>query len=352
VATAAILPAILYMLTVTVGVVLLVHASPTIPFKRETVDWAKLLWVLPAFLPSITLVVVLLSMQYSANMAAFWGILVIVVLSALRPRRYRLSLKGLSDGLRDGALAGAQLGLILAAIGIIVQMMVTTGLGTQLGRLMIEMSGNSREIALLLGMAIAILIGMGLPTPAAYSLCAIVMIPSLIDVGVEPLVAHFFGFYFAVYSAFTPPVAVGVLMAVRISRGSFAGTVIETFKLGAVCTLLPFFLVAYPNALKFPNFTLETMVAAGLLIVSTVMLSAFVYGTFLGKLSRVQRAYLLLGPLASLAYYSLRQPWLAWLPLALALSFLLYRVGRPGVRLRSIPARSLMGTDEASLIET
>jgi TRAP-type uncharacterized transport system fused permease subunit len=80
-------------------------------------------------------------------------------------------------------------------------------------------------------MAIAIVIGMGLPTPAAYSLCAIVMIPSLIDVGVDPLVAHFFGFYFAVYSAFTPTVAVGVLMAVRISGGSFAGTVVETSSL-------------------------------------------------------------------------------------------------------------------------
>jgi hypothetical protein len=131
---------------------------------------------------------------------------------------------------------------------------------------------------------------------------------------------------FAVYSAFTPPVAVGVIMAVRISGGSFAGTVIETFKLGAVCTLLPFFLVAYPNALKFPNLAGETMIAAGLLIVSTVMLSGSVYGTFLGRLSRVQRGYMLLGPLASLVYYSLRQAWLAWLPLALALSFLLYRL--------------------------
>lgn len=336
IASAAVMPAVLYMLSVTIGVIMLVHASPTIPYRRETVDWAKLWWVLPSFVPSITIVIVLLSMQYSANMAAFWGITALIGLSLARPKRFRPTLGGLAVGLRDGALAGAQLGLILAAIGIIVQMLVTTGLGTQLGRLMIIASGNNKEIALVLGMFIAILIGMGLPTPAAYSLCAIVMIPSLIDVGVDPLVAHFFGFYFAVYSAFTPPVAVGVLMAVRISGGTFGGTVVQTFKLGAVCTLLPYFLVAYPNALDFPNYTVETLTAALLLVISTTMVSASLYGSFMGRLNAGERVYLLLGPIASLAFYSLRWPWLALLPLAFALLFVFYRFVRAPRSSRSV----------------
>ncbi|MGN2393399.1 TRAP transporter large permease subunit, partial [Pelomicrobium sp. G1] len=111
----------------------------------------------------------------------------IIGFSLLRPKKYRPSIKGIVLGLRNGALAGAQLAIILAAIGVIVQMLVTTGLGTLFSRLMIDLSGNSLEIALLLGMAITIFIGMGLPTPAAYSLAAIVVIPSLIDVGVDPL---------------------------------------------------------------------------------------------------------------------------------------------------------------------
>ncbi len=326
VATAAILPAMLYMLTVTVGVALLVHASPTIPFKRETIDWGKLLWVLPAFLPSITLVIMLLSMQYSASMAAFWGILVIVSLSVLRPKRYRPSFESLLNGLRDGALAGAQLGLILAAIGIIVQMLVTTGLGTLFGRLMIDLSGNNQVIALLLGMAITIVIGMGLPTPAAYSLAAIVMIPSLIDVGIDPLAAHFYGFYFAVFSSFTPPVAVGCLMAARISGGSFMRTCIECFKLGGVCILLPFFMVAFPNSLQFPNFTADTLINTGLLCVSTIMFAATIYGGLVGRLTTTERAYMLSGPIFTLLYYKLLIGWMAWVPVAALLGFIVNRV--------------------------
>ncbi len=326
IAAAAILPAFLYMFTLALGIFALVQASPHIPFERQKVDWEKFLWVLPSFIPSITLVIVLLLMRYSASMAALWGIGALVGLSYLRPKKYHPRLRELIHGFRDGALAGAQLAVILAAIGVIVQMLVTTGLGLLFGRLMIDLSGGSHLIALLLGMVIVIIIGMGLPTPAAYSLAAIVMIPSLIDVGIEPLAAHFYGFYFAVFSSFTPPVAVGCLMASRISKGSFMGTCIECYKLGAICLLLPFFMVAFPNSLRFPNFTAETLIATGLLCVSTVMLSATIYGGLIGRLSKAERAYMLLGPIFTLLYYKYLVAWMAWIPMVLLVAFFAYRV--------------------------
>jgi TRAP transporter 4TM/12TM fusion protein len=325
IAAAAILPAFLYMFTLAMGVWALVQASPHIPFERQRVDWRKFFWVLPAFLPSIGLVIALLSLRYSANMAALWGIAVLVVMSYLRPKAYQPRLRDLLHGFRDGALAGAQLAVILAAIGVIVQMLVTTGLGTLFGRLMIDVAGDNQVIALLLGMAITIVIGMGLPTPAAYSLAAIVIIPSLIDVGIDPLAAHFYGFYFAVFSSFTPPVAVGCLMASRISGGSFTGTCIECFKLGGVCMLLPFFMVAFPNSLQFPNLTPETLTNTGLLCVSTVMFAATIYGGLIGRLSTIERAYMLLGPLFTLLYYTFLVAWMAWVPLLALLTFFVYR---------------------------
>ena len=328
VVAAAILPALLYMFTLAIGVYALIQASPKIPYERQKVNWEKILWILPGFLPSIALVVILLSMRYSAGMAAIVGIIAIVGLSFVRPRRYRPSIGGIVQGLRDGALAGAQLAVILAAIGIIVQMLVTTGLGTLFSNLMIYISGNSLELALLLGMVICMVIGMGLPTPAAYSLAAVVVIPSLIDVGVNPLAAHFYGFYFAVFSSFTPPVAVGVMMASRIAGGSFKRTCYETFKLGGICMLLPFFFVAFPNSLQFPDYTTETLIATVLLCVSTMMLAGAIYGGFMGKLTKGERLYMLSGPLASLYYYHSREPWLAWLPIMLLIGFCLFRLAR------------------------
>ncbi|MEO5766255.1 MAG: TRAP transporter fused permease subunit [Casimicrobiaceae bacterium] len=328
VVAAAILPAILYMFTLAIGVYALIQASPGIPYERQRVNWEKIFWILPGFLPSIAIVVTLLSLRYSAGMAALWGIGTMVGMSFLRPKRYRPGLKDIIAGLRGGAFAGAQLAVILAAIGVIVQMLTTTGLGTLFADLMIRVAGNSVEMALLLGMGICLLIGMGLPTPAAYSLAAIVVIPSLIDAGVNPLAAHFYGFYFAVFSSFTPPVAVGVMMASRIAGGSFKNTCLETFKLGGICMLLPFFFVAFPNALQFPHYTIDTLIGTLLLCVSTLMLSAAIYGGFMGRLTPGERAFLLTGPVASLAFYEWRNPWVAWLPVALLVGFIVVRRAR------------------------
>ena len=328
VVAAAVLPAFLYMFTLAIGVYALIQASPNIPYNRQSVNWEKILWILPSFLPSIVLVVVLLSMRYSAGMAALVGIATMLGLSFVRPKRYRPPFTRIIQGLRDGALAGAQLAVILAAIGIIVQMLVTTGLGTLFSELMIRVSGNSLELALLMGMGICLLIGMGLPTPAAYSLAAIVVIPSLIDVGVNPLAAHFYGFYFAVFSSFTPPVAVGVMMASRIAGGSFKRTCYESFKLGGICMLLPFFFVAFPNSLQFPNFAVETLIASLLLCVSTLMLAGAIYGGLAGPLTKGERLFLLTGPVAALIYFDLRDPLVAWLPPVLLAGFWLFRRSR------------------------
>lgn len=325
IAKAAIAPSVLYIAVLVIGVHMLIHASPRIPFVRQSVDWRRFWWILPTLVPSLGLVVLLLSMRYSANLAALWGIAVLVCLSYLRPSRYRPSLSALVNGIRNGVVAGAQLALILAAIGAIVQVLVTTGLGTEFSRLMINASGRSVELALVMGMVIALIVGMGLPTPAAYSLCTIIMVPPLIDVGIKPLVAHFFAFYFAVLSAITPPVAVGILMAVRISGGSFSGTAIAAVKLGAVCLLLPFLVVAFPNLLEFPNLSLQTIFAAIAVCAGTAMLGAAAYGYLLGPLPRTERAFLYLDALLILVYLRTALGWLGALAIAIFAAFVAFR---------------------------
>lgn len=299
VAVAAIVPAILYLFAVVSGIVCLIAASKKIPFERQPVNWRLVMWIAPSFVVSFTVLILLLSMRYSPPMGGFWGILLAVSLSVLRPKEYRPAWSALFSGFSEGALAGAKLTIILSAIGIIVQMLVTTGTGLSLGRLMIEASAGNLAIGLLLGMGVALVIGMGLPTPAAYALIAIVVVPSLIDLGIEPMVANFYGFYFAIFSTLTPPVAVGILTAIRISEGSFMGTAWECFKLGGVCFIVPFLFVAFPNILGFPDIEIETLAMIGAFFLATFMLSAATYGAVPGRLMEPMERWLvaLSGPL-------------------------------------------------------
>ena len=325
VVAAAVLPAALYVSVVIVGLYALIQASPAIPYDAEDIDWPRIWWTLPSFLLSFGALLSLLSSHYSGGKAGFWGIALLLITAFARPRQYRPGLKQLLDGLVQGTVAAAKLGLILSAIGIIVQMLITTGLGIRLGRLMIETSGDSLAIGLTLGMLISLVIGMGLPTPAAYSLIAIVVIPALIDLGMPPLSAHFFGFYFAVYSSLTPPVAVGVLTAIRISGAGFMATAGECVRLGGVGLLLPFMFVAFPNILDFPNIEMETWTASALMLIASYMLGLALYGSFRGSLSAKERAVVFIGPIAFLAYLFVRSPWIAALIPLVFIAFVAHR---------------------------
>lgn len=326
VAIAAIIPAMLYIFAVVAGIVCLIARSRSIPHERQKVDWRLVAWIAPSFLISFTVLIGLLAYRFSAPMGGFWGISLVVFFSILRPKEYRPQLKTIFSGMHQGALAGAKLAVILSAIGIIVQMLVTTGVGLSLGRLMIEASAGNMAIGLVLGMTVALFIGMGLPTPAAYALIAVVVVPSLIDLGLKPLVANFYGFYFAIFSTLTPPVAVGILTAIRISNGTFMGTALECFKLGGVCFLVPFLFVAFPNILDFPSLNAETYAMIASFFLATYMLSAATYGAVPGRiLGTNERAVVaLIGPVlftltlfASGAIYHALTPiffvaWLTW----------------------------------------
>lgn len=315
VVTAALIPALLYVATVILGVRQLVRANPKLVKAREPVDGRRILWLLPSFLISFVTLIALLYQRYSPGYAAFWSIFLLVGLSFLRPASFRPTASQLLQGMLYGVVAAAELALILAGIGLVVQVLVTTGAGFDFGRIAMNLAGDSTLLALFLGMGIALLVGLGLPTPAAYALIAIIMIPFLIDLGIEPMVAHFFGFYFAIFSAVTPPVAVGAMTAARISGSSFYGTVLESAKLSAVCILIPFSFVAFPSLLAFPDITLQAVVVSVSLLVATTLWGASVYGVLSEvRLGLTPRLLMLLGPIGHIVLLLTRNLWFALIP--------------------------------------
>ena len=150
-------------------------------------------------------------------------------------------------------LGVAGLALLLIAIGPLGQAFLTTNLSGRLGTYLVHVLPDS-PLVLLVGAAIlSLILGMGLPTPVAYLVVALALVPFMQLIGVKPFLAHYFVFYFAVYSALSPPVAVAALAAAKLSGASFWDTGKESMKLASTTFIIPFAFVYRPQLLEFPN---------------------------------------------------------------------------------------------------
>lgn len=303
---AALIPGLLYMAATVIGVAFMIGVSPDVPRHRQPVDWRLIRVVAPSFLASFAVLIVLLALRFSPAMAGFWGLAVLLAGSVLRPADMRPRPGRLVEGLRLGTYTAVCLTLILAAIGLVVQALSSTGAGVALGRTVADLSGGVPILGLMVAMVVSLVIGMGLPTPAAYALIAIVVSPALIDLGFDALTANMFGFYFAIFSALTPPVAVGVLAATRISGGSFLGTALACAKLGGVCFLVPFLFVLEPGILHWNRASATTPLAVAIFLCATVLFAAALTGRFRRPLRVGERiGFALAGPGALIAALAL-----------------------------------------------
>ena len=189
---------------------------------------------------------------YSAFLAAALGMGLCIVVSWLNG--FRLSRNGLTwrrgddvmggraiiEALEMGAKDCIQLVAVCAAAGIIVGVIALTGVGGRFAQIMQAIAGQNQLLAMIFTMIIVTILGMGMPTTAAYAIAAAVVAPGLQQIGVPKLVAHMFIFYFAVLSAITPPVAVASFAAAGMARGDPWKTSWIAVKMGLATFLVPF----------------------------------------------------------------------------------------------------------------
>ncbi|HRP97134.1 MAG TPA: TRAP transporter fused permease subunit [Rhodocyclaceae bacterium] len=248
---AALIPALLYFWGCILSVQL-IAVGADLESPAEPVDKKMIMRRLPLFLVPLTLLVVMLLLHYSPRLAAFWAIIVAISLSCLS-RDTRPSPLELARCLARGALVGAQIGIALAIVGLMAQTLITTGLGSKIAGLVELLSGGQLWIALIITMLVSIILGLGIPTSAAYALVAIVVVPSLISMGVTPIAAHFFAFYFAVISAVTPPVALAALAGAGIAGANYMATSLMAFKIAIAGFIIPFLVVYNPVLVLEPR---------------------------------------------------------------------------------------------------
>lgn len=277
VALSAMIPGLLYL--VGVGIAIVVYARRhELPRLTEVVDTKMIFRLLPTFVISFGVVLWLLIGYRSPAIAGLWGIIIALGL-AMFQGEYRPKWSKLYGAVEEGFFLVAVLSLLLIAVGPLGQVMLTTNLSGRLGAALVQYLPDSQLLMLLGAMCVSLILGMGLPTPVAYIIVALALVPFMQQIGVAPLQAHFFVFYFAVFSTLTPPIAVSVLAAAKLADASFLKTAGDSMKIAMTTFIIPFAFVYSPELMSFPNMTWAVVppLLEVLLIQISVAIAAYGY---------------------------------------------------------------------------
>ncbi len=193
-----------------------------------------------------------------------------------------------------------QMVAVCACAGIIVGVIALTGVGARFSSLLLSIADQNQLLALFFAMCISILLGMGMPTTAAYAVAAAVVAPGLIALGVPVLVAHFFVFYYAVMSAITPPVALAAYAGAALSGSDPMKTSVEAFRLGLAAFIVPFMFFG-SHELLMQGEWIDIIHATATALLGMFLLSAGVIGYYFGHASMVVRLVLIGAALSMIA---------------------------------------------------
>ena len=321
---AALLPAILYY----TGMLCMVHFAANAatdrqvrsseganPHEEKEKDDKMLTVPGGIFLAAFVTLILFLLLGATAFRAVSWSLLVIVVISLLNffiqrigKQQTTAETSSIISDVRKGAdflitpcRRAAQSGVSLiaaaACVGIILGVVTLTGVGSKLPSTLLPLAATNLMLALFFLMISTIILGMGLPSSVCYLLMAILVGPVLLGLGVVPLAAHFFIFYFGMMSMVTPPVALAAYAAAAIAGSGIMATGFAAFRFALVGFALPYAFVLRPALLWLSNDgstpALWTVVGNfSLTLVGTVILAAAIAGYIFKKLSLWARGLL------------------------------------------------------------
>jgi TRAP transporter 4TM/12TM fusion protein len=202
----------------------------------------------------------------------------------------RMGLKKVIDSLANGAKGAIEMAGTCAAAGIVIGIISQTGIGLKFATILLEYSKGILPLALFLSMVVAIVLGMGMPTTAAYAICAAVITTGLIKLGAIPIAAHLFVFYFACISAITPPVALAAYAGAAIAKASPNKVGFTAMKLGVAAFIAPYMFIFSPAMLFIGNVTDVIIVAITALLGSFALacgMQGWLWGRVVGIPIRV-----------------------------------------------------------------
>jgi TRAP transporter 4TM/12TM fusion protein len=289
----ALIPAILYYLSVFMAIHF--EALRT-NLKGMAEDAPRLVAVLLGeghLLIPVIVIVYLMFAGYTPMYACIFSIISVILLANLK-RRTRMGLFKILRALEEGAKGTLSVAVACACAGIVIGVINLTGLGLKFTSFVLFLAGNSLAAALLFTMVAGIILGMGLPTTAAYIVMAALLVPALVKLGIPVIAAHMFAFYYAIISCITPPVALAVYAGAGLAGSNMWRTGWAAVRIGAPGFIIPFMFAYSPSLLFIGSLTtvLLSMVTAS---IGVVMLAGGMIGWFFRETNLMERIMLLSG---------------------------------------------------------
>ncbi|CAM3578747.1 TRAP transporter permease [Aeromicrobium ponti] len=286
---AAIIPAFLYYVTVFMVVHFEAKRIGLTGISKENIpnmvivmkDRGHLL------LPLIILIG-LLSTGVTPLYAAVFALISTVLASWLR-KSTRMNFKMIVDSLIEGSKGAIGVGIACAIVGVVVGTISLTSLGLTLGNNILALAGDNLIIAAILTMLISIVLGMGIPATAAYIIVATIAAPLLVKLGVPPLAAHMFAFFYSALSNITPPVALASYAAAGLAGAPPNKVGIEAMRIGITGFIIPFFFLFNPVLLFNGETVTESLIAMATSTIGVVCLAGGLQGWFLTRTNLIQR---------------------------------------------------------------
>jgi TRAP transporter 4TM/12TM fusion protein len=241
--------------------------------------------------PVFLLIYLLLIKKLNPSLCALYASASVLAIGLINKK---LTWRSLNEILVDTARAVYTVAIFCAAAGIIMGVISVTGLGTKVSQILIQISGPHSYLLLGLTAATCILLGMGIPITPSYLLLVLLIAPALTEMGLSPLNAHFFIFYFSATSFITPPVCVAVYAAASIANSDIMKTGWTAMKIGVPFYLLPF-LFSHDSTLLFHGEILHIIFVTIKVCLGFVAIACGMAGHFLSRLGYLERTLLVVG---------------------------------------------------------
>jgi TRAP transporter 4TM/12TM fusion protein len=255
-------------------------AFKDIPAWREVLADAHL--VMP-----IAVLVWLMMERWSGNFAAFCATIAMVLVAMLRARS-RMSPRMILESFANAGLTMAPLAVSIAGAGIVVSALTATGMVVAFGGIIKGLAGGNLGLLLVLLAATVLILGLGIPTTPAYIIAAAIGVPQVLElgraIGVDPLAAHLFTFYFAVIADATPPVAAAAFAAAAIARSSPTITSLHATRFGIAGFTVGFAFI-YDPGIMLRGSLVEIVTATSLQVAALTLITAGYAGFLLAPIA-------------------------------------------------------------------